>query len=267
MKSSARLFPALLRYWRTHRGLSQLELGLQANVSTRHVSFLEAGRARPSEEMVLRLLGVMNVPLGDQNQALEAAGFEPRFAALSPLDLPPEIDTALTQMMQQHEPYPLVVLSLDGTVLRTNGGAARLFGAFIGAHEPPPSPPDMFTMLFDRRLLRPHIVDWDSFGRSVVSRLHREFLLSGDARLGAVLERIFALDVPREWQLPDFSNVAPSTLRMSLGRGDLRAAFLVTVTSFLLPQHVAVEELRVESCFPLDDGTRALCARLARERP
>src|SRR3954470_300766 len=76
---SSLLFPALLRYWRTRRGLSQLELALEADVSSRHISFLESGRARPSEEMVLRLFTVMTVPLSDQNQALGAAGFEPRF--------------------------------------------------------------------------------------------------------------------------------------------------------------------------------------------
>lgn len=120
--------------------------------------------------------------------------------------------------------------------------------------------------LFDRRLLRPHIVDWESFARGVVSRVHREFLQSGDARLGSVLERIFELDVPREWQLPNFAAEMPSTLRMTLARGDLHAAFLVTVTTFLVPSHVMIEELRIESCFPLDEATRTLCSQLARER-
>lgn len=262
--TESRLFPALLRYWRGRRGLSQLELGLQANVSARHVSFLEAGRARPSEEMVLRLLSVMGVPLGDQNQALVAAGFSARFPELRASDLPPEIDMVVAQMMAQHEPYPLVVLGFDGTVLRTNDGARHLFGAFIAEPSAVPSPAYIFSLIFDRRLLRPHIAEWESFARSVVSRIHREFLQSGDSRLGALLDRLFELDVPREWQHPDFATPPPSTLRMHLVRDPLHASFLVTVTTFLAPQQVAIEELRVESCFPLDAATRELCARLAR---
>ena len=77
--TNSQLFPALLRYWRTRRGLSQLELALESDVSARHVSFLESGRARPSEEMVLRLFNVMSIPLSNQNQALAAAGYGHRF--------------------------------------------------------------------------------------------------------------------------------------------------------------------------------------------
>ncbi|HVJ90934.1 MAG TPA: hypothetical protein VM580_14120 [Labilithrix sp.] len=117
--------------------------------------------------MVLRLLSVMNVPLGDQNQALVAAGFKPRFPE-PPLDaLTPEVEQALEQMMAQHEPFPLAVLLLDGTILRQNEGASRLFQAFIACPEALPSPIDMFTLLFDLRFMRPFVVDWASVARHV----------------------------------------------------------------------------------------------------
>ena len=83
-------------------------------------------------------------------------------------------------------------------------------------------------------------------------------------RLGSVLDRIFALDVPREWQHPNFSDEAAPTLRLHFARDEMRAGFLVTVTTFAAPQQVTLEELRIESCFPLDDTTRVLCERLAR---
>ena len=210
-----------------------------------------------------RLLGVMSVPLADQNEALVAAGFGARFPALPSVDLSPEIEAALAQMLAQHEPFPLVVLSPDGTVLRTNNGARRLFGAFLLHPELMPEPADLFTLLFDPRLLRPHIVEWQAFARRVVSRLHREHLQSGDARLGAVIERILELDVPEDFRYPSFETDLVPAHRLELARGGLRARFLVTLTTFLAPRDVTLEELRIESCFPVDEATRALCRTLA----
>jgi len=263
--TSSQLFPALLRYWRTRRGLSQLELALASDVSARHISFLESGRARPSEEMVLRLFTVMSVPLSDQNRALAAAGFEARFPSPPADALALEVDQALAQMMAQHEPYPLAVLSVDGTILRQNRGASRIFQAFVASPDAVPDQLDMFSLLFDPRLMRSFILDWESLARSIASRLHREHLHRGDARLTAVIERIFARpDVPPSWRQPDFSVDVPPTLRLRLARDDLHVGFLVTVTTFSTPQQVTLDELRIESCFPLDDATRDACMRLAR---
>lgn len=262
---SSKLFPALLRYWRGRRGVSQLELALEANVSARHISFLESGRAQPSEDMVLRLLAVLQVPLRDQNEALRAASLPQRFAE-PPLDgIPPEVDQALVQMMAQHEPYPMNVVVADATIVRSNRAAPTVFGAFIGEPAALPAPLDMFALVFDPRFLRPFIVDWEPFAHGMVARLHRENLQrGGDARLIQLLERVFAYPgVPRSWRHPDFSRTAQPTLTIRLARGDLRVGFLVTVTVFSAPQQVTLDELRIESCFPLDDATRRLCARLA----
>jgi transcriptional regulator with XRE-family HTH domain len=95
------LFCALLKFWRRKRGLSQLDLALTAGVSARHLSFLESGRARPSEEMVLRLMSVLAVPLRDQNEVLRAAAFPPRFPEAGLEALPPPLDFALTHMLRR----------------------------------------------------------------------------------------------------------------------------------------------------------------------
>src|SRR5437899_2869377 len=126
-RSETRLFPALLRHWRTRRGLSQLDLAVAGDVSSRHVSFLETGRAQPSREMVLRLGATLNVPLRDQNDMLRAAGFDEAFTE-PPLDggLSPGIARAIDRMLAQHEPYPMTVLDRRYNVLRTNEGATRL---------------------------------------------------------------------------------------------------------------------------------------------
>src|SRR5688500_16409012 len=121
------LFPALLRHWRTRRGLSQLDLALAADVSARHVSFLENGRAQPSREMVLRLASTLDVPLREQNSMLVGAGFGAEFPEPSlESGLSPAIEAALARMLKQQEPFPLVVMDRCYNALRTNLAATRV---------------------------------------------------------------------------------------------------------------------------------------------
>jgi transcriptional regulator with XRE-family HTH domain len=264
---TSRLFPALLRYWRNRRGLSQLDLALEANVSARHVSFLESGRAKPSDEMALRLLAVLSVPLREQNHALRAAGLSPHYPEPEIGSLDPVIEQAIERMMAQQEPYPLTVLSADSTILRSNAAAARLFGAFVAEPSALPTRLDLFTLIFDPRFMRPFVVDWPALARSMVSRLHREHLArGGDERLAARLEQVFAYpDVPRAWRNPDFAvDIAPC-LTLRFARGDLHLGFLTTLTVFSAPQQVTLEELRIESCFPLDEATRQVCEAAAKD--
>ncbi len=260
-----RLFPALLKYWRGRRGLSQLDLALDADVSARHVSFLESGRAQPSAAMVLQLFAVLGAPLRDQNEALRAAGLPAHFPEPEPDALPAELDRAIAQMMRQHEPFPLTVLTLDGTIVRTNRAARVLLSAFAAEPKALRAASDLYTMLFDPRMLRPFIVNWEQLAHSLVSRLHREALLRGDRRLLARLDHVLAFPgVPQAWRQPDFAIDDEPTLTVHHRRGALQARFLVTVTTFSAPRSVTLEELRIESCYPLDARTERLCHRLVR---
>jgi len=259
-----RLFPALLKYWRGRRGLSQLDLSVESGVTARHLSFLESGRSKPSEEMVLRLMSLLRVPLRDQNQALRAAGFEPRFDEPPVDELSAEVNAALDQMLKQHEPYPMTVVAMDGAIVRMNAAAPKVFGAFFADAAALPDPPDMVSLVFDPRLMRPFISEWPVLARQMVSRLHRERLeRSGDERIAWTLERALSFPgVPHEWRTPDFSREVTPSMSVRMQRDDLRVGFLVTVTTFSAPQQVTLEELRIEAAFPLDDDTRAVCARL-----
>src|SRR5262249_53026664 len=157
-----RLFPALLRHWRTRRGHSQLDLALAADVSSRHLSFLETGRAQPSREMVLRLAATLQVPLRDQNALLRAAGFADEFAEPDANGgPPPSIAGAIERMLAQHEPFPLTVLDRGYTVLRANEGGTRILSRFVLDPAALGSPPNVFALLFDPRLARPFVVDWE----------------------------------------------------------------------------------------------------------
>ncbi len=259
----ARLFPALLRHWRNRRGLSQLDLALAADVSPRHVSFLETGRAQPSRDMVLRLGATLSVPLRDQNAMLRASGFteefpEPSFAA----GLPAGVTQAIERMLRQHEPYPMTVLDRRYQLLRANDGATRVFSRLLADPSALASPPNVFVMLFDPRLVRPFVVDWEATARGLLSRLHREALAGdSDGELGALLRTLLAFPgVPESWRQPDFSLPSEPTLTLRLQRDRLKLSFLTTLTVFNAPQNVTLEELRLESYFPLDDETARSCA-------
>ncbi len=266
---TARLFPALLKYWRGRRGHSQLDLALAANVSARHVAFLESGRAQPSDEMVLRLFAVLEVPLRDQNQALRAAGFEPHYPEPSIDAIAPAVDDALRRMMAQQEPYPLTVLDVVSDIVRANEAATRLFGRMTLEPPDPAERLNLFSMVFDPRRLRPFVIDWETLARSMVARLHREALARRqDDRLFRLMDRVLAYPgVPSAWRQPDFASPTSPTLTLHLARDDVKLDFLTTITVFSAPQEVTLDELRIESCFPLDRATELTCERLRTSRP
>jgi len=258
---SSRLFSALLKYWRDRRGLSQLDLAMHAGVSARHLSFLESGRARPSEEMTLLLCEALDVPLRGRNEALRAAGFEPRFAEPALAEIPAAIDDAMTRLMQTHEPYPLTVVSPEANVLRSNRAASTLFPLFVAEPAALEAPLNMFSLVFDPRLMRPFIVNWAQVARQMLARLHRESLQrGGDERLVALTKRVLAYpDVPPQWRAPDFAEVVEPVFSVRLQRGDVALGFFTTITTFSTPSTVTLEELRIESSFPLDEATRRFC--------
>ncbi len=258
------LFPALLRYWRSKRGFSQLDLSLVAEVSTRHLSFLETGRAQPSEEMVLRLASVLDLSMRDKNALLGAAGFLQRFSEPAPTTLAGPAERALDHMLVQHEPFPLIIFDSSYEVVRHNRAAASLLSRFIAEPQVVSLPLNVFDLLFDPRLSRPFIEDWERLAQLMLMRLQRELLqCPNHPRLPALLERVLGFpEVPAGWQQPDFALGAEAVSCFSLQRDDLRLTFLTTITAFAAPQNVTLEELRIESYFPADSQTELLCREL-----
>ena len=245
--------------------MSQLDLALAAEVSSRHVSFLETGRSRPSRDMILRLASTLDVPLREQNAMLRAAGLEEAFTDPAPeTPFPPAVERAIERMMAQHEPFPLVVFDRKYDIVRLNGGASRLLPRFVAEPEALEPPVNAMALLFDPRGVRPFVEDWPQTARAMLARLHREVLASGgDAELGALLHRLLELPgVPASWKQPDFGIPSEPTLAVRFRREELRVSFLTTVTTFSAPQNVALEELHLESWFPLDDQTAETCGRL-----
>ncbi len=177
-------FGTLLKQWRDRRSLSQLDLALTGQVSQRHISFLESGRAKPSQEMVLKLATVLEIPLRHQNLLLGVAGFAPIHTETD-LSAPEmtSICKALDFILRQQEPYPAIVIDRYWNLLLANKGATRLLNLFI--------PPDklqtqfcidgkinLMRVTFDPQGLRPFIANWEELAKYLLQRVHRELTYS-----------------------------------------------------------------------------------------
>ena len=257
---SDRVFAALLKYWRGHRGMSQLDLSLVAEVSARHISFLETGRSNPSAEMVLVLAEALDVPMRDTNELLRAAGFSARYSepGLNEL-LSGPLGDAVTTMLDHHEPFPMMVVDRLYSVIRCNEAGIRLFAlADIDLSEG--EPVNVLSLLFDPAS-REMIGDWERTASIILRRLQRElFHRPHDVEMSELLaELLDAPGVPSDWRQPDLTEPDEPMLGVDFRAGDISLRFLTTITEFNAPQNVTLEELRIESYFPLDDQTRELC--------
>ena len=270
------LVPALLKHWRRQRGLSQLDLAMAADVSARHISFLETGRSTPSPEMVLLLGATLGVPLHQINTMLRAAGHDAVFDEAD-AELPPTVVGALSLMKQHHEPFPLVVIDRAYRVLDLNRAAVTILGAVLGFDpgtlDPSSLDPESVAALdlnlarltFDPSGAQPHIVNFDEVGPELLWRIQREVLADpADGALRDLLDELTSMPtVESDWRQVDLSKPSDPVLSLHLRRADLDLRFLAMVTAFQAPQRVAVEQIRVETWFPLDDATAAACHRLA----
>lgn len=257
MASRTALFPALLKYWRRERGMSQLDFALTADVSTRHLSYMETGRAKPSREMVLRLAGVLGVPLREQNAMLRAAGFEAEFEEPAFDDgLTPEVEYILDTMLKAHEPYPMAIMNRRYDALRVNEPAQRLLASVIADPSALPTPLNLFHILLDERLCKPFVQDWERTARLMMTRLQRECLMSPQDDDLQDLLRSSLEYAPDDWREPDLSTPMDALLTIRLKRDDVELALITMLTVFSAPQNVTLEELRIESYFPADEATR-----------
>ncbi|WP_370246815.1 helix-turn-helix domain-containing protein [Nocardioides sp.] len=268
------LFAALLRHWRTRRGLSQLDLAGVSGVSSRHVSFLETGRSLPSEAMVLRLAAVLDVPLRQVNAMLRAAGHPPRYPEPGPeAGLPVAVRAALDLMKQHHDPYPLLVVDRGYRLLEANDGATALLGLLLPPAEPAGTPPpggpgpNLARLLLDPAVGGRVVVNHPEVAAELVTRIQRELLDDPDNDL---LRDLLDDVVSHGWlasgaaDRPDLGRPADPTLELRL-RPDPSGpvwSFVLMMTVLQAPQAVALQDLRVESWFPADDATAQACRAL-----
>lgn len=244
-------FGPMLRQWRRARRLSQEALAQDAEVSARHLSFLENGRARPSREMVLVLASALEVPLRERNALLGAAGFAPAYRETD-LDDPAlaPVRQALTFLLERHEPFPAYVIDHTWRVLDANAGA-RAVSATLGQ----PVPTNALLWTFDPAGLRPLITNWEVYASEMLRRVARD--ANTDRAAADLLDRMLAFGgAPPGWRRPRLE--APSPLvPLDLSLGDARLSLFTALTTLGTPQDITLTEVRVETIFPADAASRA----------
>ena len=266
MSLAAPAFGGLLRRWRQHRGLTQMALALDAEVSTRHLSFLESGKAEPSRAMVLRLAERLDLPLRERNAWLVAAGFAPMYRE-RPLTDPgfAPAQRALQRLLDAHEPAPALAVDRHWQLVAANRMVALLTeGVSPDLLQPPLN---VLRLSLSPEGLAPRIRHFAAWRHHVLERLQRQWAASADPVLHGLLQELRGLPLPAgtaaESDVPPaaFDDVAVP-LELDGPHGRLR--FLTTITVFGAPHDVTLSELAVETLLPADPATADALKRLQR---
>jgi transcriptional regulator with XRE-family HTH domain len=245
-------FGSLMREWRQRRRLSQLDLAIEADVSPRHVSFIETGRSTPSRAMVLRLAGVLDVPLREQNQLLMAAGLAPMYRERS-LDDPDKapVREGVERVLNAYNPFPCVVVDRGWQILQANAGAAVLLDGVAGHLL---ERPNALRIAVHPDGLAPRIRNLAQWRHHLIDRLRREVAVSGSTELSELLTEIESYPGGFD-DTANFGGVAVP-LELYTSNGQL-LTFLSTVTTFGTALDLTAAELSIEAFLPADETTAA----------
>lgn len=248
------LFPDTLKTWRKARRFSQLDLALEADVSSRHISFLETGRAQPSRDMIARLGDALNLPLETRNQMLTHAGFAVRYPGRNwdEEEMAP-IRAALEHTLSRHAPYPAFAVDRLWTVVRMNEPAEKLFGMLgIAAGA------SLLELITSDEL--PAVIEnWPDVAHHSAQRLRTESTAQGGvAALDEAANRLAAV--------PGGSDDVPGPIIPTIYRaGDLRLSLFSTVAQFGTPVDLTLDDLKIELFFPADAETEDTLRAIARD--
>jgi transcriptional regulator with XRE-family HTH domain len=247
----------LLREWRERRRLSQLELSIQANISTRHLSFVETGRSRPSSDMILHLSEHLDVPLRDRNRLLLAGGYAPVYAETG-FDAPQmsAVATAIGKVLAGHEPYPAVVVDRRWNLLDANSGIS-LFTEGAAPYLLAP-PLNVLRFSLHPEGLAPRIINLGEWRAHLLGRLRRQAVLTADPELRTLHEELSRY--PCDQPVPEVELPGPGDLMVPL---HIRAgssvphnlAFFSITAVFGTPLDITIAEIAIESFFPADRRT------------
>ncbi|MFD6415245.1 helix-turn-helix domain-containing protein [Streptomyces sp. NPDC060194] len=248
----------LLRTWRERRGLSQLELSLRAESSARHISFVETGRSRPSEEMVLRLAEHLDVPIRERNSLLLAAGYAPHYAE-TPFDSPAmePIRAHLDALLKAYEPYPAMVVDSLYNVIAVNAGVTVLMDGVAPELLAPPL--NAMRLTLHPGGLAPRIRNMREWRGHLLAQMERQIALARSDALRALYEEVAAYPVPADddgADGPEPGEAVPYfALPMRIEHQGQVLSFISTIATFNTPMDVTVAELAIETLLPADPAT------------
>jgi transcriptional regulator with XRE-family HTH domain len=244
----------LLRGWRQRRRLSQLDLAIAADVSTRHLSFVETGRARPSREFVMHLAAQLEVPLREQNSLLLAAGYAPvyRQTPLGADEMAP-VRGALDKIVRGHQPFPALVVDRRWDLVTANDAALDVLTEGVSAVLLVP-PTNVLRVSLHPDGIAPRIANFTEWAMHLLERLDRQIAVSGDPDLGALAEELRTYPgVEARQPLEDLASRLFVPLVLRHGRRELR--FFSTISTFGTALDITIAELAIESFFPADAAT------------
>lgn len=249
-----------LREWRTRRRMSQMDLALDSEISTRHLSFIETGRSRPSAAMVQRLADQLEVPHRARNALLLAAGYAPDFQE-RPLDSP-EMEgmrAIVEHVLRGHEPYPALAVDRHWNMIAANGAIALLTqGVAPELLEPPVN---VLRIALHPGGLAPQIVNIGEWRAHILHRLDGQVEASGDPALAALRDELAGYGAPPANDGEHAANGIAVPLLLDTPAG--RLSFVSTVTVFGTPIDITLSELAIEAFFPADAESAALLRKLA----
>jgi transcriptional regulator with XRE-family HTH domain len=259
----------LLREWRQRRRMSQLELSLEAEISTKHLSFLETGRSQPSRDMVLRLAEQLELPLRERNVLLVSAGYAPVFAE-RPLQDPAlqAARKAVDLVLAGHEPYPALAVDRHWTLVAANAAVGRLIAGVDAALLQPPV--NVLRLSLHPKGLAPRIANPGEWRAHLLARLRRQVEVSADPVLADLVVELSAYPVPgahriaRPCREPEYASVIVP-LQFVTAAGTL--SFFSTTTVFGTPLDITLSELAIEAFFPADSATAEALRRQAAAPP
>jgi transcriptional regulator with XRE-family HTH domain len=252
-------FGVRLSEWRTRKRESQLDLAIAANVSQRHLSFVESGRTQPSRDMVVRLCEVLDIPLRARNELLVSAGYAALYPE-RPLDVlaMEGVRDALRRMITHHEPYPAFVVDRTWRVVTSNQSASHLIAACFTPVMLQSLSADgalnLMRVMFEPSEMRPRILNWAQVAPRLLTRLRNEARGDPASPSTALLRELEpsaghhpAREIYDRIELP----MVPIELRL----GDMTLMLFNTITTFGTPQDVGLQELRIEMSYPMNAGT------------
>ncbi len=262
-------FGSELKRWRNHRRYSQLELASRAEVSQRHLSFLETGRSKPSPEMIQHLSGVLDVPLRARNALLNLAGFAPVYSE-EPLDSPAlaQVRQSLETLVEAHSPFPAFVVDRSWNLMLANTAALVLTGLLLPADSPPEIAGNVLRLFLHPQGARSSVSNWPQAAAVLIERLEMECNANpADGHLAELLQEVLDYDGVQE-----ALSLAPGHSRdtfltsIQVESGPVRLRMYTAISSLAAPLDVTLQELRLETLLPADAATadelRRLCADL-----
>lgn len=254
----------LIRDWRQLRRLSQLDLALEAEISQKHLSFVESGRSIPSRDMVLLLAEHLGVPLRERNALLLSAGYAPVYLERSLED--PGLQaarSAIDLLLKGHEPYPAVAVDRHWTLLAANKMIAPMLAVVEDADLLRP-PVNVLRLSLHPRGLAPAIINLTEWRGHLIARLRQQIRATADPLLAELLTELLSYPVPAapvvKGKIQEEAE-PPIVLPLHLRLGETELSLISTTTVFGTPVDVTLSELALETFFPADEATgRALRA-------